>query len=91
MTGNPTEINRHTAKQALRSAVGEEARYMLQLINGDDVLLAECLELTMRSASPISIGKWLHAKKGLAERSQAYSFCEAVLNLSLRRNRHINN
>lgn len=90
MQPDELEIKQQADKKALRSALGSsDAEYLLRLVNGDNTLLTECLELAKRSAGPISITKWLHAKKGLLEPGcQAYRFCEAVLNLSLRRDRH---
>lgn len=61
----------------------EDAEHLVRLANGDDLLLGECLELEKSSVSFPYISKWLEVKTGLTEAdSQAYSFCEAVLNLA---------
>jgi hypothetical protein len=89
MKPDEVEANRQAAKKILCTVLGTtNAERLIPLINEDDALLAECLELTHRRAGPDSILKWVQGKVELTEaNSQAYRFCEAVLNLSIRRDR----
>ncbi|MBD1911255.1 hypothetical protein [Leptolyngbya sp. FACHB-8] len=77
-----------TIRSSLRQ---DDAEHLVRLAKGSDVLLNECLELEKSGVGFSYISEWLEAKTGQKETgSQAYSFCEAVLNLALVGNRNAN-
>jgi hypothetical protein len=91
MQGNEAEIKLKARMLAIRHALQvDEAEYLLRSTNGDDTLLNECLALLSQGIGIATINEWLHEKIGLIKgRSQAYKFCEAVLNLSFGSQRNL--
>ncbi|MEP1080076.1 hypothetical protein NDI52_32440 [Leptolyngbya sp. PL-A3] len=66
----------------------DEAEYLIWLTDGNMKLLDQCEELAKRSVSFASITQWIEGKIGQVEPgSQAYTFCEAVLNLVAKQKR----
>lgn len=90
MQPNQAEMKQQEERKLLRLALGRAAAEpLLQLIGRDETLLSECLELVRSSAGYTSITQWLCSKRGLPEAdAKSYKFCEAVLNLSIRSDRH---
>ncbi|MBD1912859.1 MULTISPECIES: hypothetical protein [unclassified Leptolyngbya] len=89
MLTNEAEIKLQARMIAARSPLSaDEAECLIRFTDEDTKLLEQCEELAKRSVSFASITQWLEGKIGRVEPgSQAYTFCEAVLNLVSKRER----
>ncbi|MEP1079344.1 hypothetical protein NDI52_28455 [Leptolyngbya sp. PL-A3] len=87
MQDGEAELKLRERIMAIASALGaNDAEYLIRITAGDAELLDECLALMNKGISITTINTWLAEKMNVThESSQAYKTCEAVLNLSVRR------